>query len=347
MTSFRAQEKRKNMGDSRSSESSKRRRGSYQDDREASPVAQNDNDDRRKYRDRKSPEESRKKPSNPPLEPKPYSIEKSQRDDRAYAAGRAAAKQHQPHEPELPSASVLKSKIRDIKRLLARGDHLPADAKIEKERALIGYERDLEIVQSRKDRAAMIKKYHFVRFLERKSATRQLNKLLRQKKTLTESDSPNKDELKSLEEQIYTTEVDLNYAIYCPLTEKYISLYPTQGRDQPPEPEDSKLIRNTSGEKPPLWYTVEQSMKDGTLELLRDGKLGIGLSGQKNKPDTESQNTLPVLGRSKDRSMETGSKLGKKKEKEKQQGKKQEHSKAPDTQMDMGGDDSDGGFFEE
>ncbi|OAX80899.1 hypothetical protein ACJ72_04758 [Emergomyces africanus] len=83
------------------------------------------------------------------------------RDDIAYATGRTAVQPFASRDLDLPAARELKDKIRDIKRLLNRADHLPADVKIEKERALVGYERDLEIVESRKNRAAMIKKYHF------------------------------------------------------------------------------------------------------------------------------------------------------------------------------------------
>ncbi|EEH05044.1 conserved hypothetical protein [Histoplasma capsulatum G186AR] len=369
---FQKQGKRKDMADdSISFETSKRHRGDYRNFREASPIVRAEQDDCRKYRDRREPgSKLGKQPSRPQIrDSNTYGGEKPEKDDHAYAAGRSTAKPFRSRDPDLPSANELKNKIRDIKRLLKRGDHLPADVRIEKERALVGYERDLEIVESRKNRAAMIKRYHFVRFLERKAATRRLNKLLKQKKTLTES-NPNLDkkELDFVEEQIYVTQVDLNYAIYSPLTEKYISLYPNQRRDKKtpePDPEDSNIIRNNSGEKPPLWYTVEQSMKDGTLELLRDGKLGIGISGQK----TSNNGPLAVLGRKNNETVSGSSvategdskQQGRKKDKEKQhdvkKSKEQEGSKnsgprrhdvhMDDQNNDDGDDDSDGGFFEE
>ncbi|EQL34168.1 rRNA-processing protein EFG1 [Blastomyces dermatitidis ATCC 26199] len=386
MASFTKQGKRKDIeDDSISFETSKRHRGNNLDAREASPRARDEQDDRRKYRDRSECDsKTRKQPSNPRIhDPNPYTKAQSQRDDRAYTAGRAAVKPFRSRDVDLPSAGELKNKIRDIKRLLKRADHLPADVKIEKERALVGYERDLEIVESRKNRAAMIKRYHFVRFLERKAATRRLNKLLRRKKTLTESDpTPNKEELDSLEEQIYLTQVDLNYAIYSPLTEKYISLYPNQRRDKQapelePEPEDSDIIRNCSGEKPPLWHAVEQSMKDGTLELLRDGKLGIGISGQKKT--TANSGPLAVLSGRKDGDesvdgLSLAVEAGGKKHGKKKREKENENEKRGDVKkgklgssgsrmedVDMNGrknnnddvnhddddDDSDGGFFEE
>jgi hypothetical protein len=67
-------------------------------------------------------------------------------------------------EKEYPSINELKKRIRDVKRLLNRVD-LPADARIVQERALAGYENDLEEETNRRERSAMIKRYHFVRFL--------------------------------------------------------------------------------------------------------------------------------------------------------------------------------------
>lgn len=75
-------------------------------------------------------------------------------------------------DPELPasdaasrlSISRLKKKIRDTTRMLDHSDKLPADVRIEKERALVGYQHDLEQAASKKRRQEMIKKYHMVRF---------------------------------------------------------------------------------------------------------------------------------------------------------------------------------------
>jgi hypothetical protein len=62
------------------------------------------------------------------------------------------------------SVNELKRRIRDVKRLLTRGD-LPPDARIVQERALAGYEKDLKEETEKRKRSEMIKKYHFVRFL--------------------------------------------------------------------------------------------------------------------------------------------------------------------------------------
>lgn len=81
---------------------------------------------------------------------------KSSNKFKAKAAGR--------NEKEYPSVNELKKRIRDVKRLLNKKD-LPADARVLQERALAGYEQDLDEELARRERSHMIKKYHFVRFL--------------------------------------------------------------------------------------------------------------------------------------------------------------------------------------
>lgn len=68
--------------------------------------------------------------------------------------------------PAIKSASVnhLKSKIRDLTRVLEHSDHLPAGVRIEKERALAGYKQDVEKIHEDKRKNELIKRYHMVRF---------------------------------------------------------------------------------------------------------------------------------------------------------------------------------------
>ncbi|KAK2739863.1 18S rRNA maturation protein [Myotisia sp. PD_48] len=301
--------------------------------------------DKRHHHDDASPQDSSKRPRYT------YTKQESKRDDRAYAAGKLAIKPRNSKSNEPPasgqSVNELKSKIRATKRVLEHSKTLPAGVRVEKERALKGYQRDLEKVEEKKVRSAMIKKYHFVRFLERKSATQALKKLLRAKSRLDPADDSNIDntqsnpqsgsissserakQLSELDERIHVAKVDINYAIYSPLTEKYISLYPNDqdkkrgkmsnknshhGSEQdedgvkseqridletsPDQSVPQQIIRTRAGEKPPMWYVVQKCMEENTLELLRDGKLGIGLNGEK-KPEKvkgcEEMSALPVI----------------------------------------------------
>lgn len=63
-----------------------------------------------------------------------------------------------------PSVNQLKSKIRDLTRVLEHSDQLPAGVRIEKERALAGYKSDVAQVHEEKRKQELIKKYHMVRF---------------------------------------------------------------------------------------------------------------------------------------------------------------------------------------
>jgi len=226
------------------------------------------------------------------------------------------------------SVNELKRRIRDVKRVLKHAD-LPADAKAVQERALAAYEKDLMEEMDKRKRSDMIKKYHFVRFLDRKRATKELKGLLRQELQIAESDSAtNAEDLATLSQQIHEARTNVNYTINFPLTEKYVSLYPSKIQDSAVDDEldcDNEKSRrstrlrshthdgndpkakfrtslgqqtstkraaqasssfsrrssshgnghesNNNNEKPSMWYTVEKSMANNTLGLLREGKL--------------------------------------------------------------------------
>jgi hypothetical protein len=58
----------------------------------------------------------------------------------------------------------LKGEIRNLTRLLDRTDKLPADVRVEKERALETHKAELEETLAAKRRSEMISTYHMVRF---------------------------------------------------------------------------------------------------------------------------------------------------------------------------------------
>ncbi|KAF5873601.1 putative rrna-processing protein efg1 protein [Botrytis fragariae] len=169
------------------------------------------------------------------------------------------------------SVNTIKKKIRDITRKLERAQDLPADVRVEDERALAAYQQELASAEAEKIRQKMIKKYHMVRFFERQKATRQLKKL---RKRLLESEST--EEVEQLKDEMHILEVDLNYTQYHPLSETYISLYPPKGSGEDTEDKATK-------EKPPMWKEVEKCMEEGTLDRLRN-----------RKPDVTVSTTKPV-----------------------------------------------------
>ena len=149
---------------------------------------------------------------------------------------------------------------------------------------------------------------------DRKKATRAHKQL---KKRLDAS-SPDTSEYKQLEQEVHDAEVDVNYTIYHPLTEKYSSLFSRQEDTRGGEIAARKLVTV----KPAIWKMVEQCTADGTLEALRDGKLVTGTPAKEKKPPPEK----PRSTRNGENGL-AGSELAK--------------DTAPQE-----GEESDGGFFE-
>jgi hypothetical protein len=58
----------------------------------------------------------------------------------------------------------LKKRIRDINRLLERSESMPADVRINNERALAAYKQDLSVASHNRLEQKLSKKYHMVRF---------------------------------------------------------------------------------------------------------------------------------------------------------------------------------------
>jgi hypothetical protein len=62
------------------------------------------------------------------------------------------------------SVNAIKKRIRDVTRRLDRTEDIPANVRIEDERALTAFKQELAAAESEKIRQKMIKKYHMVRF---------------------------------------------------------------------------------------------------------------------------------------------------------------------------------------
>lgn len=206
------------------------------------------------------------------------------------------------------SVNAVKKRIRDVTRLLQRAEDMPADVKLENERALAAYKQELAEADMEKVRQRMIKKYHMVRFFgkslngfsclnrmanwktEKQKATRMLKKL---KKRLLEA--TNTEEVEEIKAQMHIYEVDQNYAHYYPLNERYVSLYPQRGKEKPEDEEESKTI--DTSKKPELWAEIERRMEEGTLKELRYGVR----EGHVPKPQSVKQKALSKAASAKPR----------------------------------------------
>lgn len=190
---------------------------------------------------------------------------------------------------------------------------------------------------------------------DRKTATKTLKKLLREKAALEKDEKTDKEDLERLERNIHIAEVDLNFTIYYPLMTKYVSLFPKKGDEQENEKNEeqkTKTITPTT-EKPKMWWIVEKCMAEGTLNDLREDRLNVEdevkektkNTGEKKQSDSKSKSKTEKTKESKKKDKDdpekkkTKSKGGKKEKKGKEKQKEEQET------GDDGGE-SDGGFFE-
>ncbi|KAK2050425.1 hypothetical protein LZ31DRAFT_455256 [Colletotrichum somersetense] len=191
------------------------------------------------------------------------------------------------HRAKEGTTSWNKTRARAIRRLLQSGKELPATKRNELEQELEALQEKVEEHDFRKRRSHMIQKYHMVRFFERKKAERLLKQL---RKKLQQTEDP--EEKKRLEAEAHVAEVDVAYARFFPLMERYESLYPNKdkkGEDGEQAQEDGdedkpetdakpfkqpKALRALHAERPKMWATVEKLLPEGEAALyrLRDRK---------------------------------------------------------------------------
>ncbi|RKF71207.1 rRNA-processing protein efg1 [Golovinomyces cichoracearum] len=164
-------------------------------------------------------------------------------------------KQHSPS-----SINAIKKRLRDVNRRLERSDKISAEIRAQDERAREAYQQELAVAEAEKRRQRMIKKYHMVKFFERQKASRKVKKI---RKLIVSADST--EAVQNFNEQLHEAEVDLNYTLYHPLGEVYISLYP---KETTSEKEDHD--QNAARKKPTIWYEIEEAMVNGTLERIRN-----------------------------------------------------------------------------
>ncbi|KAF3080700.1 18S rRNA maturation protein [Orbilia oligospora] len=239
-----------------------------------------------------------------------------------------------PPKPQPASTSLtrsqLRKKIRDLTRLLnppssaTATTKLPATTRIDHERALSAYKHELSLQQTSSKVQLLEKRYHKVRFFERRKATRALSRLNREFNALdnnTSAGEESKKEKEGLINKIHAAEVDLNYIMHYPPLEKYISLYRSG---------DSK---DTNQKRERIRQDIEKRMEEGTLDrgdALVEANAAEGFGGGvdgKNKKKSNSNSNNKKQGHD-------GNKNGK---------------SIPDKNEDEDEDEdegSDGGFFE-
>lgn len=170
----------------------------------------------------------------------------------------------------------LKSQVRSLKRLLEHHEDLPANVRVEKERALQSAEYELGEAQRAKKRSEMIARWHKVRFFDRQKANKRLKRAKRELNECLEGGGEESTRL-TMQRKVHEAEVDVNYAVYYPLERHYVPLFPSRQKTGAAEDEGGadEEIETEVQRKGDLdmWRKIEECMGDGTLEELRNGKL--------------------------------------------------------------------------
>ncbi|KAK6331118.1 18S rRNA maturation protein [Orbilia brochopaga] len=228
------------------------------------------------------------------------------------------------HKPAPASTSLtraqLRKKIRDTTRLLqSSSSKLSATTRIEHERALAAYEHELASQQTSSKQAALAKRYHMVRFFERRKATRALSRLQRQldallsgtstrtpstattgKRKRPASDDDDSEEEGSedgrsgddaageqlseeaLRQRIAEAELDLAYIHHFPPLEKYISLYRSGDSTQ------------TNEKRARIRADIAARLADGTIDSLSLAAPADAVSGKRATKKSASAKRRPA-----------------------------------------------------
>ncbi|KAF2209415.1 hypothetical protein CERZMDRAFT_87089 [Cercospora zeae-maydis SCOH1-5] len=211
----------------------------------------------------------------PAPSPAPNSAPASRPFNKRHRANNSQA--HKPLPSNLGSKSFkkahtvndLKCTIRSLRRLLSgpKASALPATIRAEKGRALRTAEQDLAREQYAKQRNDTIARWHKVRFFDRQKAERRLKKA----RNALRNDEDNEE----LREKVKERENEVNYAIYYPLDQDYVPLFPTRRmkdgeEDATSEQHGREVDRQGDGD---MWNMVKRCAEIGTLKDLREGRL--------------------------------------------------------------------------
>ncbi|QEU58653.1 Efg1 [Kluyveromyces lactis] len=174
----------------------------------------------------------------------------------------------QRHDSSLQLASVIgagankiKKQIRNVERLLQkRRDVLPDTVIVEKERMLEGLKFELKEAELRQIGRKNAKKYHMVRFFERKKALRRYKQA--SKKVIADPEN------KRLQKELRDCTIDLCYVVNFPRLSKYIALYPTGSPDAKELSEEVKKgLDSTDAKRTEFRNLVAKQLDEGTLPV--------------------------------------------------------------------------------
>ncbi|KAI1144504.1 hypothetical protein F5Y05DRAFT_29235 [Hypoxylon sp. FL0543] len=235
----------------------------------------------------------------------------------------------------------LKKRVRTIERRFKTGKNMPANVQNDLERELAHHQQKIEEAADEKRRKTMIKKYHMVRFFERKKADRLAKRIRSQLKTATDE-----KEIEKLNADLHKAEIDSIYTRFFPYRERYISLYPVaslglsmQGGEKTEDA--STAAQALRSERPSLWREIEKASEEGLPALIeiRERKLE---KESKTKRSAKQTSKDPAPTKTEDTKTKSSAKSD---STTTQQGRGKKRRDEPSEPSDSS--DSEGGFFEE
>ncbi|KAI0397766.1 hypothetical protein F5Y17DRAFT_454650 [Xylariaceae sp. FL0594] len=262
--------------------------------------------------------------------------------DDEYSHHGSKSKKHKKSTEKSNPASInwVKKRVRAIERRLAMRDGLSANAQRELEKELEYHKARITDLADHRKRRDMIKKYHMVRFFERKKATRLAKQIRSQLQTATD-----KEERRRLEADLHIAEVDALYAQYFPYRERYVSLYPVAQKESKDKADASAAAKKAlRSERPPMWKTIEEAAEKGesALKQIVERRLPE-TSGRSRTQEPQSTKRSSTTERGQARSK--GSSAPDSRGPRESTGRQQKQTGSKDADDDD--DDDDGGFFEE
>ncbi|ODV57947.1 Efg1p ASCRUDRAFT_78252 [Ascoidea rubescens DSM 1968] len=143
------------------------------------------------------------------------------------------------------STTKLKKKIRDLERYLKnqkQNDKHNSTQLAENERILNALKIKLQNQNLNLKQKHLLKKYHMVKFFEKKKTIRVLKKSNQQLIDLKKINIDD-NQINQIENQLLNSKVDLLYIINFPKDKKYIALYPNTSKDNNTEKVDEKTLK--------------------------------------------------------------------------------------------------------
>ena len=152
--------------------------------------------------------------------------------------------------------------------------------------------------------------------------------------------APDPEAASQLQADLHVAQVDIDYAIYFPFMESYVSLY--AGAASAEKDETNTAAHYLRTPRPPMWTVIEKTREAGqaALEKLQNRRPQTGASPE------AAQEPAGHDGPAKNSASTNKAKKGASREEAKQSKSRPKKADEPSRANDEGDESDDGGFFE-